>query len=389
MPRVYVGCFGSGLGHASRMLEVAGALRELGWEVRMSSSGEVASMIEKKGFACNLLPLADVKYAPTGEFAMRETITASPAILLRTYQQVAHEVENIGRFAPDVVLSDSALSTVLAARVHRLPTFTVLNQLNLTSTHGHQGAATRLLSVGTSSGMGKLWEFSDEVLLPDLPPPYTISEKNLWGSNVEKTRYVGFLIPSGRGTPDGAGREFAADPRPKVFWQVSGPPRTRSAMVNKALVLSKELSDEFVFVVSGGDPSSGPDPLRTGGGWYYGWCSIAEFYFHACDVVVSRAGHGTIGQTILSQKPSLLIPIPRQPEQEGNAEKASRLGVSIVLQQDELDAEGLRDSLRAMTGGGFADKAKRLGYWAASFNAKEEVVRTLDSAVSRGRQAHR
>ena len=44
--KVYIGCFGSGLGHAARMLEVARELDARGAEMQFSSSGEVAALIE-------------------------------------------------------------------------------------------------------------------------------------------------------------------------------------------------------------------------------------------------------------------------------------------------------------------------------------------------------
>jgi UDP:flavonoid glycosyltransferase YjiC (YdhE family) len=295
------------------------------------------------------------------------------------------EVGYIDRFHPDVVLSDSALSTVLAGRILRLPVYTVLNQLNLTSSHGGEGAVSRLLSTGISAGMGKLWEFSDEVLLPDLPPPHTISEKNLWGSNVEKTRYVGFLTPSESGIPDQAALEFASGNLPKVFWQVSGPPKTRANLLKVAVRCAEALEGSCSFVVSGGSPSSNTRPVKIAGGWYYGWCDIADFYFKACDVVVSRAGHGTIGQTIMSSKPSLLVPIPRQPEQEGNADKAVRLGVSLRVSQDDLSPNKLKECFDTLLDGGFAERAKALGEAARAFDAKEEIVRTILGAANGGR----
>ena len=382
--KVYIGCFGSGLGHASRMLEVARELTLEGGRVELSSSGEVAKLIRGKGYACNSLPLADVRYSGTGEFSLRETMMASPAILARTYHQLAMELSNMERFGPDVVLSDSALSTVLAAKILRLPTYTVLNQLNLSSSHGGGGAPSRLLSTGTSAGMGKLWELSDEVLLPDLPPPYTISEKNLWGSTVGKTRYIGFLTPTGNGVPDEAATEFSADPRPKVFWQVSGPPRTRSGFLSLATEAAGALSEKYAFVVSGGSPGSSSVARRISGGWFYGWCEIADFYFRACDLVISRAGHGTIGQTITSSKPALLVPIPRQPEQEGNAEKAARLGVSVNVPQDGLTSKRLENAIDTLLAGEFSGKAERLGAWARGFDAKKEIVTTVAAAASRG-----
>jgi UDP:flavonoid glycosyltransferase YjiC (YdhE family) len=387
--KVYIGCFGSGLGHASRMLEIAKELKARGSGVRFSSSGEVAEMIRARGYECNALPLADVKYSEEGEFLVKESLAASPVILGRAYRQVASEVRNIGSYSPDVVLSDSALPTVLAARILRLPTYTVLNQLNLTSSHTNMGAPSRLLSVGISAGMGKLWEFSDEVILPDLPPPYTISEKNLWGSNVEKTRYVGFLAPSDRGVPDEAFREFASDSRPKVFWQVSGPPKTRTAFLRIALDCSKSLSKKYAFVVSGGDPSAIGEATKSGGVWYYQWCAIAELYFEACDVIIARGGHGTVGQAILSSKPSLLVPIPNQPEQEGNAEKAERLGVSILLPQDRLTTATLAVSLDELLRGSHQTASQKLGSIARNFDAKREIVDAIEASAMRARQGLR
>jgi len=382
--KVYIGCFGSGLGHASRMLEVAKELRVRNAVVEFSSSGEVASLIKDHGYPCNDLPLADVQYSESGAFLLKETLIAYPTILARTYKQLGEEIANIERFGPDVVLSDSALPTILAARILRVPAYTVLNQLNLTSSHGNKGVLSRLLSVGISAATGKLWEFSDEVLLPDLPPPYTISEKNLWGSNVEKTRYVGFLAPSEGAEPDDAAAEFINDKRPKIFWQVSGPPRTRTSFLRMAMHYSEALAARYSFVVSGGDPMASPVPNRFPGGWYYGWCGIAEFYFKACDVVISRAGHGTIGQAILWSKPSLLVPIPKQPEQEGNAQKAARLGVAIWHRQDELTVEFLEKSLIALLNGDYPASTKRFGDLARKFDAKADIVHTIEAASMRG-----
>ena len=383
--RVYIGCFGSGLGHASRMLEVAGELASRGGKVEFSSSGEVVSLIEARGFRCNRLPLADVSYSDSGAFQVKETLLSTFSILGKTCSQVALETGNIGRFDPDAILSDSSLATVLAGRARRIPTCTVLNQLNLTSTHQGGSALSRLFSTGMSASMGKLWELSDEVLLPDLPPPYTISERNLWGSSVEKTRYVGFLFSSDRGVPDEAAREFRADTRPKVFWQVSGPPRTRKAFLDLAFELSEALKEEYAFVISGGDPMGSASPRRFSGGWYYGWCSISDVYFGASDVVVARAGHGTVSQAIAWSRPSLLVPIPRQPEQEGNADKAAKLGVAIVLQQSRLNASSLKESIGALLTEGYKGRVSRLGDLARRQNAKVAVVEALESAVNRAR----
>lgn len=384
--KVYIGCFGSGLGHTSRMLEVARSLVSRGDEVQFSSSGEAADLIAARGYRCNVLPLADVRYSEAGEFQVKESLLDSPVILGRTLRQLEKELAGIQRFSPDVVLSDSALSTVLAGRVLRVPTFTVLNQLNLASTHGSPGPLSRLLSVGTSAGMARLWKFSDEILLPDLPPPYTISEKNLWGSNLQRIRYVGFLFSTEGGAADEASAEFSTETRPRVFWQVSGPPRTRPQFLKFALRAATALSEEYAFVVTGGDPGGDLRPVRFEGGWYYGWCANAGEYFRDCDVVVSRAGHGTIAQTITSSKPSLLVPIPKQPEQEGNADKAVRLGVSKAIRQEDLSIDSTKKALGSLLADGYAERSSALGRVARTYDARSAILQTMESAAGRGRR---
>ncbi len=377
--KVYIGCFGSGLGHASRMLEVAGELRSRGTEVRFSSSGEVVSLIRSKGFECNPLPLADVRYSESGEFALRQTVLDGLPILSRAASQVRLEAGNMIRFGPDAALSDSSLATVAAGKLLGLPTFTVLNQLNLVAPHGAERMRSKVLGTGVSAVMGQLWGMSDEILLPDLPPPYTISERNLWGSRVGKTRYVGFLSPREEGPPDEASVEFASSAKTKVFWPISGPPSTRAGLVRAALACAKALEDEYEFAVTGGSPDSNHAAVRIPGGWFYGWCEVPGRYFASCDAVVSRAGHATISQAILSSKPSLLIPILKQPEQEGNADKASRLGVSMTLEQSRLDPRMLRESLEELTRGSFKERAEALGAMANGMDAKAAIAETLAS----------
>ena len=385
MARIYVGCFGSGMGHASRTMEVAGALKSAGADVMLSSSGEAASIIERGGFGCNHLPPFDVSYTASGEFSTKATLLTSPAILAALLDQTGREVSNISRFGADVVLSDSALSTLAASKLLRLPSFAILNQLSVKDAGGGRSALSRLLSAGASAVMAGLMDLCDGVLLPDLPPPYTVSEMSLWTSRSAKARYIGFLGALGGTEPDEAARSFASDKRPKVFWQVSGPPLTRGPLVAKALECASSLSDRYVFVVSGGDPAASRSAARIRGGWYYGWCPISGFYFRSCDLVVSRAGHATIGHIIENGKPSLVVPIPRQPEQEGNADKVSRLGIGVKLSQGELTQFAVGEAVDGLIRGAYAERARRLGEWASNFDATKEIVKVaLEAASGRG-----
>lgn len=378
MRRVYIGCFGSGLGHATRMLEVAGLLKARGSIVRFSSSGEVAEFIERRGYECNKLPLADVQYGENGGMSLKATMAVSPRILARSYRQLYLELGNLKKFQPDVVLSDSALSTVFAARSLKVKVYTILNQLSLSARTSYAGVGTSLLSGGTSAGVVRIWEMSDQILLPDLPPPYTISESTLWSGKARNVRYIGFLIGSDGGQGDRLAAAFAAEPRPKVFFQVSGPPQTRGPFLKAAQAIASALSGVYAFVLTEGDPAGSRTPVRFKGGWKYGWCETSQAYFNSCDVVVSRAGHGTIARAIASSRPSLLVPIPNQTEQEGNAAKASRLGVSVAIRQDSLSVESFRKAVEALRREPYKSRAAQLGKIARSYDAAKTIVGLIE-----------
>ena len=61
----------------------------------------------------------------------------------------------------------------------------------------------------------------------------------------------------------------------------------------------------------------------------------------ACDAVISRGGHETLMQSISYGKPSVIIPVPKHPEQYGNARRAMELGVAKSIHQSDVTLEHL------------------------------------------------
>lgn len=348
MRKLYIGAFGSGLGHAIRMLLVARAAKELGWDVTFSSSGEAADHLDAEGFRCNRIPYVDVVYNKSGSFTAKETAKYFFPILSRFVQQVAYEARNIRAFSPDLVISDSAMATVIAARLLGTRTVTVLNQIRLESSPKTPQIFGKLLSSGSVAFGDELWGLSERVLISDLPPPYTISERSIWsgGKILKKSEYIGFLSPKEELASDGVTERLARESGLKVFWQISGPPQTRGPLLAKALKLAESLEARGVTtVISSGTPGGETVPRQIPGGFIYGWCNVKDTLIKLADVTVSRAGHSSISQFILRRKPSILIPITSQSEQEGNARKATSIGIAVCLRESELDQPAFERAL--------------------------------------------
>jgi UDP-N-acetylglucosamine--N-acetylmuramyl-(pentapeptide) pyrophosphoryl-undecaprenol N-acetylglucosamine transferase len=380
--KVYLAAFGSGMGHASRMATLADRLIASGDDVVFSSSGEVTRWLTKKGFRCNNVPLVDVVFNKEGAFSATATLNHFPVITRHVLEQVQKEVANISRFRPDVVLSDSVASTLVASKFLGIRSAAVLNQLRLISSPNTPRTLASMLT-GASVTVGSVfWNFSEDILIPDLPPPHTISERNLWnaGKASSRAQYIGFLTPrrSGPLPEDGVLAKWRAEQRrPKIFWQISGPPATRRLFLRKALESARALAEDYLFVITAGDPNGERSGSPVAGGYLYGWCEITSLFVDSCDVVISRAGHVSLSDYILRSKPSLLVPIRAQTEQMGNADKARRLGISLTADEASLDAKVTREALIELKGGSYQRRCSELRRIAEGYDALGSILQTI------------
>lgn len=76
---------------------------------------------------------------------------------------------------------------------------------------------------------------------------------------------------------------------------------------------------------------------------------IAEIFSNA-DIVIGRAGANTVSEIIVARKPSILIPIPwvQNNEQEKNARLAQEVGLALIIEESNLDAETLVNTIEAV-----------------------------------------
>jgi len=353
--RIYFAVFGSGLGHATRALDIAAPLGSNGDAVRYSCFGQGYRYIKTHKPSADVIesPALDVEWTEEGSFSSRDFVVHFPHMVGSFVRQLAFEEDRISDYKPRVVVSDSRLSAVLAARSRGYPVVTMLNQFMVTlPPRFRKGATSRLFERIAGDALGLLWSFSDQVLLTDLPPPYTIGEANVGGNDVSRiVKYVGFTTPGLELDPGKMSKAKAlldGGRRPLVFFQISGPDATKKRFVDTVLKSTGALTSEYNVVVSLGYLGGSGEPRRLADGTIlYDWCPIKDELFALSDVMVARSGHRTIGQCIDSEKPAVLIPIHNHSEQLGNAEKFQRLGLGIALSPGEFEAGRLTESVEA------------------------------------------
>jgi UDP-N-acetylglucosamine--N-acetylmuramyl-(pentapeptide) pyrophosphoryl-undecaprenol N-acetylglucosamine transferase len=384
----YLAPYGVGLGHASRLLMVADYLKWQGMDVRFSSYGEAASYISMRGYNCATVSPVEFAWSMEGGLSVKDSLANVPVWFANFSRQVNQEARNMLMCAPDIVVSDSRLSPLLAARLLKVPSVVILNQIKLLlSPRLRDLAASRMFENIVGEFMGSMWAMADRVLVPDLPPPYTVSAHNVWdiGSAARKVEYIGFASPKPQVSEEQltkvADRLGFDRIRPLVFVHVSGPFETRPALIRVALETVKRLDPKIQFVISEGNPKGDSRPRKIGKlSWFYEWCPVRDEIFSISDLLVLRGGHVALSQAIQFGKPVVTVPIEDHGEQLGNSAKVAQLGAGVMLHPKRLRPEQLGDAIEKVLGNPeYKKKAQRLQRLAENLNGIDNVVQIVRS----------
>lgn len=238
--------------------------------------------------------------------------------------------------APDVIFSKGgygSLPTVMAARVLRTPVF--LHESDISP-----GLANRFLS-----------RFALEVFTSFPRTEYFSPRKmTLIGNPVRRE-----LLESSREEAEEILKLTGEKPVILVFGGSQGAQKINEALLS----ILKEFLDNFEIIHQCGSKNyevtkqlvraiTDPEIRR----YYHLFPFLKEsdlkYAYHAADIVVSRAGSGSIFEIAALGKPSILIPITNsaQNHQEKNAYAYAATGASIVIEESNLTPRFFLEKLR-------------------------------------------
>jgi uncharacterized protein (TIGR00661 family) len=356
--RIYFGVNGIGLGHAGRCVPIAEKLVEQGAEVLFSTYREAIKYIEQTGFPLIEAPAIGFAVKPDGTVDFRQTV-ANPGPILASFtltEQVEKEIKFIRAFKPDVVVSDSRVSPLLAAKALGVPDVCILNQFQIIIPRSSRLLRlAKLVDTGALAMIGKLWTSgATHLMIPDFPPPYVLSAGNL---NIplsyqKRVKLIGPILsvhPDDLPSKEELRKNLGIDADSKlVYMPISGPADERAYITDLLRQIVMGLPDDYEIVMSLGYPDSAMEPVHERNVHIYGWVPNRFEYLKACDLVVSRAGHGTLTQGICYGKPMVLIPTPSHTEQVNNALRVKDLGIAEVLNQKDVSRDTLAAAIDEM-----------------------------------------
>jgi len=335
--RLLFTCSELGLGHVSRIIPIGKLLEQAGCEVFFLSGGKAYELLTKEFqhvYRCmpiawyenssgiilpasllNILFPLPVFNNEINRFEIKNS--SAMEVIYRSYDLRAkmHEI------APDVLIADGDITALRIAAKRKIPSVYITNLLR--PSYG----LMYLLNLGKSI-VDQYVKRCTKIVIPDNPPPYTISDYNignLHGSGFEdKVEYVGAFMDT----------THISGSDEHIFASISGPLGTRSKLLKTLLPVLQKTSGKAI--ISLGLPGK-KTLIKIGNCEIHNWLSTMqrEEAMKNAKYVIFSGGHITCFETIKYAKPSICI--PTQPEQGGNAAKLQDLGCSIkVKNQTEL-----------------------------------------------------
>jgi UDP-N-acetylglucosamine--N-acetylmuramyl-(pentapeptide) pyrophosphoryl-undecaprenol N-acetylglucosamine transferase len=390
--RVYFAPCGIGLGHVGRVIPIARRLLERNVEVTFSTYRDGIRYIESEKLPLLKAPPIGFQVKPDGSIDFRQT-AINPGPLLSSFtvlKQVNAELRFIKRFKPDIVVSDSRLSSLLAARLLQIPRICILNQFQvIIPRRRHNLRLARFADSITLTLVGKMWTSGNTVLIPDFPLPYTISIGNL---NIPKSyrknvRLIGPILelhPNQLPAQKELRRKLGlSTDKPVVFAPVSGSVKEKAFLTGVLRKILLEFPEDYEVVMSLGNPDNDIRPVHYGNVTIYNWIPNRFEFLKACDVVIGRAGHGTITQAMCYGKPIILIPPPGHTEQISNAKQAQDLGVAKIVLQEDLSKGKLLKTVAQLLEGEASERLKIIQEEVQKYDGLEIALEAIAGLAGR------
>ncbi len=382
---------GVGLGHVGRCIPIARRLERNGDQILFSTYREGFRYVQQEGFQVVEAPALGVAVKPDGSIDFRQT-TVKPGPFMGVFafmKQVDAEIHFMKAFEPDVVVSDSRASSLMAAKAMGIPKICILNQFQVVIPRRQRFLRlARIADASTLTIIGKIWTSAMQVLIPDFPSPYTISTRNLHIPKAyhKKIKFIGPILSV---RPDDLPDQKKlrkklnlVEDKHLIFAPISGPAKERAYFTGLLRQIFRKFPDEYQIVMSLGYPKASAEPFTDGNLIIHGWIPNRFEYLKACDAVVSRGGHGTLSQSVCYGKPQILVPTPNHTEQNNNAKRTAELGVTEIIQQKDLNKDVLLATVRKILNNKkFQERSEQIRKEVMIWDGLKTAVRIIADAV--------
>lgn len=373
--KIYFSISSEGYGHSSRTLAITTELDKKNYIV--ATYDYALERLRAKGIPCHKVSQELKFVGHDGAFDVAKTIIQNQSWVMKFNSMVDEEVDIIKKSGASCVVADGRMVPVMAAEKLKLPCITITNQSAFYPFFQQDNWLVKLLGISFDSWMRMYLSSTEEILIPDFEPPYTICLPNLSHNRkiMKRTRFVGPLV------------NFDYDSVPllprnhdRTYIVVSlGGHAYRRPLFDCILETAKKLPnidfDIFTFFEADDVPPNV---------YLKGMIPDISSYLKTADIVIAQAGHSTAMEILSLGKPSIIVPDLNQIEQENNAKRMAELHVSEVITHECLSTHKMFDCIqKVMDDDKYKKNAQFFATMSRDMDAKKRVANILSDYAMR------
>jgi UDP-N-acetylglucosamine--N-acetylmuramyl-(pentapeptide) pyrophosphoryl-undecaprenol N-acetylglucosamine transferase len=377
--RLLLSCSELGLGHVSRIIPLGKRLEMKQHDLFFFSAGKAYELLQKEFknvHRCTPISWYENSHGiitsaslinllfPLPVYNMeKNTFEIKSSNAMETIRRYYDLRENLHNIAPDILIADGDINALRLSLRWKIPAVYIANMIR--PSYGFSA----FLSPGERI-VERYVKKSPKIIIPDNPPPYTISEYNIGNlGNMGlsgKTEYTGAFMDT---TPV-EGKQV------HIYAAISGPIGTRAKLTKTLLPVLEKLKTKCI--VSLGTPGK-KIKAKIGNCELHTWLSPEERYdaMKNAKFVIFSGGHATTFETIKYGKPTICI--PTQPEQLGNAAKLQDMKCSITAKNQEALEKAIGKMENEINT--YTNKVATLSEFSSRFKGLDRAVSIVESLL--------
>lgn len=373
--KIYFSISSEGYGHSSRAMAIVGELDRAKYLI--GTYGYAFDRLKAKGIPCHRVSQELKFVGHDGAFDVAKTIVQNQGWVVNFNKMVDEEVEIIKKSGASCVVADGRMIPVMAAEKLKLPCITITNQSAFYPFFDQDNWLVKLLGVSFDSWMRMYLSSTEEILIPDFEPPYTICLPNLSHNRkiMKRTRFVGPLVNFNCDEVKTIERNTD---RPYVVVSLGGH-AYRRPLFDCILETANKMPDVDFEIFTFFEAEELPANVKI-----QGMIADVSSYLKSADLIISQAGHSTAMEILALGKPSIIVPDLNQIEQENNAKRMAELQVSEVIHHDKLTVHKMHDAIqKVMKDEKYKKNAQFFATMSKEMNAKKRVADILSEYALR------
>lgn len=373
--KIYFSISSEGYGHSSRAMAIVGGLDKS--KFLIGTYGYALERLKSHGIPCHKVS-QELKFVGSdGAFDVAKTIVQNQSWVVNFNKMIDEEADIIKKSGASCVVADGRMVPVLAADKLKLPCITITNQSAFYTFFQQDNWLIKLLGVSFDTWMQMYMSSTEEILIPDFEPPYTICLPNLSHNRkiMVRTRFVGPLINFDCDNVPTIHRE---SDKPYIVVSLGGH-AYRRPLFDCILEVAKKMPEIDFEIFASFETDELPSNVNI-----QGMISDVSPYLKTADLIISQAGHSTAMEILSLGKPSIIVPDLNQIEQENNAKRMSELQVSEVITHDDLTVHKMFDCIqKVMKDEKYRKNAQLFATMSKEMNAKKRVADILSEYALR------